>query len=111
MEAARRTVGDSGSVSGENLKENASSRTFGGGRRTTSIAMSTRRRSTCIKVGLSDTDHEGARRCAITKMQVGNGCSLCCGSSTSCSERVDHESVLMVNFTGKCVSIEQDGPF
>ena len=65
----------------------------------------------CIKFHLCDTDHEGARRCAITGMPVGSACSLYCGTSTFCSEWVDHETVLMVKFMGRCVAIEQDGPF
>ena len=55
----------------------------------------------CIKVGLSDTDHEGTKRCAITGMLVGSASSLYCGTSTLCSGRVDHESALMVKFVGK----------
>ena len=53
-----------------------------------------------MKVGLSFTDHEGARRCAISGMLVGNACSLYRGCSTPCSERVDHEGALMVKFKG-----------
>ena len=64
-----------------------------------------------MKVGLSFIDHDGARRCAITGMFVGNACSLYRGCSTPCSERVDHEGALMVKFKGKCAAIEQYEPF
>ena len=47
-----------------------------------------------MQVGLSFIDPEGA----------GNACSLCRGSSTPCSERLDHEGALMVKFKGKCAA-------
>ena len=36
-----------------------------------------------MKVGLSFIDHDGARRCAITGMFVGNACSLYRGCSNA----------------------------
>ena len=66
-----------------------------------------RRRSTTTivsRLDLSDTDHEGARRCVIIEMPVGSVCSLHCGTSTFCCERVDHESVLLVKFMGNPLS-------
>ena len=65
----------------------------------------------CIKVGLSDIDHEGARRCAIIGMHVGNVCSLYDGFLAFWSERGIMKVLLMVTFMDKCVSIEPDGPF
>ena len=50
-----------------------------------------------MKVGLSFKDRVGG----------GNACSLYRGSSTPCSERLDHEGALMVKFKGKCAAIEQ----
>ena len=58
-----------------------------------------------IKVRLSCIDHEGARRCAT--MLVGSACSICRGTSTLCSERLDHQGALMLEFKGKCTPIEQ----
>ena len=54
-----------------------------------------------MKVGLSFKDRVGAR----------NACSLYRGSSTPCSERLDHERALMVKFKGKCPATEQYEPF
>ena len=54
-----------------------------------------------MEVVLSFIDPEGA----------GNACSLYRGSSTHCSERLDHEGALMVNFKGTCAAIEQYEPF
>ena len=54
-----------------------------------------------MEVVLSFIDPEGA----------GNACSLYRGSSTLCSERLDHEGALMVNFKGTCAATEQYEPF
>ena len=54
----------------------------------------------CINECFSYTDHEGARRCSITGMLVGSGCSLHCGTSTICFEREVHEGVVVVKFMG-----------
>ena len=54
-----------------------------------------------MQVVVSFIDPEGAR----------NACSLYRGSSTLCSERLDHEDALMVNFKGTCAAIEQYEPF
>ena len=59
------------------------------------------------KVDLSFIDHEGAKRCAITEMLVGNAGSLCNGKCTPCSERVQRGVVLMVKLRRSlCPSIE-----
>ena len=64
-----------------------------------------------FKVGPSYIDREGARRCAILGLLVGNSCSQKCGKNALGSEMLEQQGVLMVKFKSKCAPIEQDEPF
>ena len=83
-------------------------------RRRTSTAMSARRRSTttiassfiCLTLITKEKGPVRSLRCWSEALA-----RYFCGTSTFCSERVDHETVLMVTFMGKCVTIEQDPLF